>query len=70
MPYDIIALAGRGEGVAGLAFNLDEDETEEGLKDVEHAVNSGLKGEVLGDLLLVDGVLLLDHQAVVEAVVP
>ncbi|GKT45335.1 uncharacterized protein ColSpa_05515 [Colletotrichum spaethianum] len=70
VPGDVLALARGAQGLAVLRLELNKDEAQQLLKDLEHAGNRRCDGEVLGNLVLVDAVFLLNHQAVVELVVP
>lgn len=70
MPDDVITFAGLGDLVAFVASDLHKHEPEQLLENLEHAYNSRLQREVLGDLLLIKRIVFLKQEAVVEAVIP
>lgn len=71
VPRNVIALARLGQCVPRRTWSkFDKDQAEELLEDVQHALNRRLKREIFRDFLLVHRVLLLDHQAIVESMIP
>ena len=53
-----------------LTGNLNKDKSKKLLKDIEHTLNSRLQREILCNLLLINGKLILNHQTVIESRIP
>ena len=70
MPHNVTALTGRCQLGTVVAHDLNKLQPEQLLEDLQHALDSRLQWEVLGNLLLVQRIVLLQQKTVVEPVVP
>lgn len=70
VPDDVASLASGRNLFTILTGNLDENKTKQLFEYLQHALNGRLQGKVLSDQLLIQRVILLEHEAVVEPVVP
>ena len=52
------------------AFDLDKGQAKQLFEDVQHTSDCRIDAEILGDAALIELVVLLQHQCIVEAVVP
>lgn len=70
MPNDVLALARARNLSSLLTLDLNEDKTKDLLEDLQHTADSSLKREVLCNQLVIERIVLLQHHAVIEPMVP
>ena len=71
VPHDVTTFAAIGQLVSFLAWSdLDEGQAKQLLEDLQHALDGTPDREILGDLFLIDRILLFDHQTMIESMIP